>query len=336
MSVLIRCKKCQSYYSTNLKQCKRCGTADKVKSFYVQYSNNGKRKIVFVGYSLSKAKELDSKYRYKLVKDKTQIMTFSEYIDNYYILNFKQGKSWKSRIGMLNRLVEILKDDPIDRITPARTERAVLSLTGGGEGACYFNAYIALIHRVFEYAVEIELLDKNPVKMAKNGEDRTRKRFLNEKERFAFIEACKLSRSPCLLQMVYIALLAGLRLGEIRNLRKEDVRDGCIYIRSEVTKSKRGRAIPMNEELAAVMDKATFNYNRYIEYAFEKAVSRSGLEDVHFHDLRRTFGSMLAQAGVPIFDISKLMGHSNVNITARIYAHLLPENLKSAVGKIKL
>jgi integrase len=45
---------------------------------------------------------------------------------------------------------------------------------------------------------------------------------------------------------------------------------------------------------------------------------------------------MLAQAGVPIFDIAKLMGHSDIRITMKVYAHLLPENLKSAVSKIKL
>jgi integrase len=92
----------------------------------------------------------------------------------------------------------------------------------------------------------------------------------------------------------------------------------------------------MNKELTEVMSKATYDYNKNIHRSFTSAVKRAGLDNVWFHDLRRTFGSMLAQAGVPIFDISKLMGHGNVQITAKIYAHLLPENLQNAVGKIKL
>ncbi|MDR2401038.1 MAG: tyrosine-type recombinase/integrase [Deferribacteraceae bacterium] len=41
--------------------------------------------------------------------------------------------------------------------------------------------------------------------------------------------------------------------------------------------------------------------------SFNAVVKKTGLKDVRFHDLRRTFGSILAQAGVPLFHISKLL-----------------------------
>lgn len=47
---------------------------------------------------------------------------------------------------------------------------------------------------------------------------------------------------------------------------------------------------------------------------------RAGLEDLTFHDLRRTFGTRLLEAGVDIVTISKLFGHSSVLVTQR-YLH---------------
>jgi len=56
-----------------------------------------------------------------------------------------------------------------------------------------------------------------------------------------------------------------------------------------------------------------------------KAGSRkSGLKDVHPHDLRRTFGSWLAQQRMPIHSASALLRHSDIQVTVNVYAHLAP------------
>ncbi len=65
---------------------------------------------------------------------------------------------------------------------------------------------------------------------------------------------------------------------------------------------------------------------------FNAAVRRAGLgDDVTFHTLRHTYASRLAQAGVPLLDISKALNHSSVRMAER-YAHLAPSNLKAAVA----
>lgn len=70
----------------------------------------------------------------------------------------------------------------------------------------------------------------------------------------------------------------------------------------------------------------------YAVRAFNSAVRRAGLEDVTFHTLRHTFASRLAQAGVPLYDISKMLGHTTITMTQR-YAHLSPnQSFRSAVG----
>jgi len=64
--------------------------------------------------------------------------------------------------------------------------------------------------------------------------------------------------------------------------------------------------------------------------AFTKAVKESGLQDFHFRDLRHTFATRLAQAGVDLYKIGKLLGHNDVSTTQR-YAHHCPESLRSGV-----
>ena len=65
---------------------------------------------------------------------------------------------------------------------------------------------------------------------------------------------------------------------------------------------------------------------------FAGAVDSAGLVDVHPHDLRRTFGSWLVQAGVGIDRVSELLRHHDVAITGRVYAHLRPRDLADAAA----
>lgn len=58
-----------------------------------------------------------------------------------------------------------------------------------------------------------------------------------------------------------------------------------------------------------------------------KLLSQAGLsEDIHFHDLRHSAASWLLARGVPITDVSKMLGHADPSITLRIYAHAMPDS----------
>ncbi len=67
-----------------------------------------------------------------------------------------------------------------------------------------------------------------------------------------------------------------------------------------------------------------------------KAALRNAAVDptTRIHDLRHTFASRLVSRGVPIFDVSKLLGHKSITMTMR-YAHLAPEAFESAIEKLE-
>ena len=70
-----------------------------------------------------------------------------------------------------------------------------------------------------------------------------------------------------------------------------------------------------------------------IRTAFKNACNRAGIKNLRFHDLRHTFATRLVLAGVDLASVSKLLGHSTIQMTMR-YAHPTPEALKSAVSKL--
>jgi integrase len=110
----------------------------------------------------------------------------------------------------------------------------------------------------------------------------------------------------------------------------------------EVTKSNRRREVPLNSQADAVLMRrgpqgAGYVFGTSSWYAFrpywEEAVRAVGLVNFHFHDLRHTFASWAVQRGATLPELKDLLGHSSLAMVMR-YAHLSPEHLRSAVGRL--
>ncbi|MBC8470529.1 MAG: tyrosine-type recombinase/integrase [Planctomycetes bacterium] len=73
--------------------------------------------------------------------------------------------------------------------------------------------------------------------------------------------------------------------------------------------------------------------NNFSRYTWTKIRQKLGLEDYTFHDLRKTFGSVLAQSGVSTVVIQKLLEHSSPDLTNKVYTNVDPV-LRHAVDQI--
>jgi integrase len=70
-----------------------------------------------------------------------------------------------------------------------------------------------------------------------------------------------------------------------------------------------------------------------IKHGFKSACREAGINDLTFHDLRHTFGTRLADAGVDIVKIAELMGHQSI-LTTRRYTHATDEGKRSAIAQL--
>ena len=71
------------------------------------------------------------------------------------------------------------------------------------------------------------------------------------------------------------------------------------------------------------------------ERHFHKAVKKAGVPMIRFHDLRTTYASNFVMAGGDIFALSKLLGHTSVEMTAKKYAALHPRFMKDVVETVQ-
>jgi integrase len=158
-----------------------------------------------------------------------------------------------------------------------------------------------------------------------------------------------------LRELVLFAAVTGMRQGEILNLcwEKVDMLRRLVLIegtRNFRTKLGRKRFIPLNDIAIEVLKLRqrnspslyVFSLNGsqikqdWVTHLFKKYVRKAGLNDrLHFHSLRHTFASWLVQKGATLYEVQKLLGHSDSKMT-EVYSHLQPQQLNSAVNMISL
>jgi integrase len=176
--------------------------------------------------------------------------------------------------------------------------------------------------------------------------------FLSDKEQKQLLDACKHSHWSKLYLMVLIALTTGARKGEILNMRWSDVNFTERTIHLEKTKNGKPRKLPITvaviEELTRFREvgeglifPATFtkdkqgSVNRPFDpkKAWIKALERSGVGEIRFHDLRHTCASTLVRNGRTLIEVGRLLGHSSTQMTER-YSHLAVRDTQLMVDSV--
>lgn len=175
--------------------------------------------------------------------------------------------------------------------------------------------------------------------------------------------------SNVIVDVVISAFYTGMRLNELVNLtwKNVDLSARIITVGDEsfTTKGRNQRYIPICDELFEVLVKIKMGNKKetpsfilplikvekingfvfakgngmrwtgdYISKKFKDACKAVGIDKgIHFHSLRHSFASNLAQKGVNLYTIKELLGHSSI-ATTEIYSHLNMDSLKEAINKL--
>ena len=139
------------------------------------------------------------------------------------------------------------------------------------------------------------------------------------------------------------ALGTGLRRGDIESLKISDIDFANNYITTTSRKTRKSMGSrpvpsPVMAELSRYVSGSAFEQGKLFSDNFNqkkwrKICEDAGLVDLRFHDLRKTFGSMLAQNGISTAVTQKLLEHSSPNLTNKVYTNVDPV-LRHAVDQL--
>lgn len=133
---------------------------------------------------------------------------------------------------------------------------------------------------------------------------------------------------------IWIALFTGCRRGEILALRPEDVGTTTLAIRARNTKTLKARTVPIVPPLRPWLEFVPLQVNfEGLKTGFRRAREAAEMPWITFHDLRRSCGTLMIEAGVDLYVVSKVLGHSSVAVTQARYAHMQVEQLREGLEK---
>ncbi|HOX59634.1 MAG TPA: site-specific integrase [Verrucomicrobiota bacterium] len=196
----------------------------------------------------------------------------------------------------------------------------------------------------------------NPAARRKPSEPPGRVRWLTPEDAARLLAVANAnSRAPWLADFIELALMTGMRKGELLGLEwsRVDLRQRLIYFTDQSQqKNRQLGSIPLNERARqALLGRARFRASHCpaspwvfadqagarllsVSRSFNSACRDAGIVDFHIHDLRHTCAAWLVQAGVPLLEVSSLLRHYSIEMTQR-YAHLSPDQARNAVNRLE-
>ena len=263
-----------------------------------------------------------------LSRVKGKLRSYRDYVRN--------GSVWKA-VFKGKTLRQILPGD-IDRYVAQRIDRVSVASV---------NRELAFLKRVLNVAMADGLTDSNPVRAIRMfKENNARVRFLSDEEDARLREVMEEED----WSIVLVAINTGLRQSEQFNLRWENVDFATGILTVPRSKHGESRRVPMNDTVREVLrtlpsrlkseyvfpsttGETPIDARNYVRRTFLPALKKAGVEDLHWHDLRHTFASRLAMAGVDLPTLQALMGHKSISMTLR-YSHLSPKHQLAAVQRL--
>lgn len=240
---------------------------------------------------------------------------------------------------------------PLNAITQHDIEKYVNSIKKNAPRG--YKVYVRTLRAMFNKFKEWDYVTENPFDKIKLPRvQKLREDYLSTVDVKLIADKAE---SDLIKNVIVFAFNTGMRLSEITLLETSSVNlnKKIITVGSErfITKSKKIRYIPMNDTVYNLLlnikptDKqnkryvfgksANMHYTPdFFSKKFKEALRKTEIKnDYCFHSLRHGFASKLAQLGVPIITISKLLGHSNIS-TTMIYSQVNLDDLRQGIEKL--
>jgi len=332
------------------------------KTFYLRYTNSrGRQQQYRIGdagvISLAMARQQAQQLKRQILlgqdpsdKRKAERLTptFAEFIADQYMPHVKAyKKSWETDVSLLkNHLLPRFGKRYMDEITRQDIVKMHSDRKASGAAAGSANRLLIMMRFIYNLAIRWEVAGTkdNPTKnVPLMPENNKKERYLSGDEaRRLYGAVCK-SDNVMLQYIVPMLILTGARKREVLDAKWEDFDFERRLWRIPTTKLGKPRHVPLSDGVMSLL--STMSRNLKSDYVFANpktnkpfvsifaawntARRRVGLTDVRVHDLRHSFASLLINSGRSLYEVQKLLGHTQIKTTQR-YAHLAPETLLDA------
>ena len=240
------------------------------------------------------------------VSQPSKNLPFDELVRCY----LKADHNWSKRTKELNEYV-FRSYQSTKPLPPNPTTRAI---------------FVRTINTCWNWGMKQGLITK-AYKLEGDTKGESRNRVLSDSELKTLLDEIRDNRFNLFVRFAYYT---GARSGEIRSISRENIFSNHIVAYGKSGK----RLIKLNNQAQDILDglDELWDYTKdFVSHKFKKEARRLGIPDIRFHDLRRTFGYNLIRQGRPIYEVSKLLGHSSVTTTERHYAPLLTTEIDDFV-----
>ncbi len=335
------------------------------KNWLIEFKVDGRRYRRSSGTHIKrKAERLEDKWRQETHEGKHQIgttesLTLEEatcrYLETVTYTKSSRENTKKSEAYAMKALLRVFSSDKrLEAIQASEIATWRDQMIASGLSHATVNRYLALLRAVLNRAHSewnaLQFVPRFKLLPLTNN----RCRFLSEEEEERILEV-----SPTHLKSLVIILIdTGARLSEALDVTWSDVdlrSDRRSSITLQRTKNGMPRRIPLTLRSHSLLmgmridsddlHQPVFLYRasknaEAVPYrkpfgSWKTALRRAKVDQTfRMHDLRHTFASRLVSRGVPVFDVSKLLGHKSISMTMR-YAHLAPEAYESAIERLE-
>ena len=274
------------------------------------------------------------------------------YLEEHAAVRIKPRTRLRVRGMFHNHILPALGRLPLEAVEPSHVAELHQMLSDRPVTA---NKCVKVLSHMYRLGAGWGLVPEgfNPCRSVEKYPERSRERFLTDAEftRLGRVldEAFRSGTVPLTaVTAIRLLMLTGCRKSEILTLRWSDVdlRAGELHLADAKTGPRAVQLAPTAVQLLEAMPRRkdspwVFPGNdrdgRYsgggLDYAWRTVRAAAGLEDVRLHDLRHSFASRALALGETLPVIGKLLGHSDIETTAR-YAHLAQDSIHETAERI--
>lgn len=233
-------------------------------------------------------------------------------------------------LGGPTKLVEQITGGDIDKF---KKKMLTQPINKRGKGRVYtpatVNRHLSILKGACNLAIVRGLIKKSPMAGVKLiPENNERDRLCKEEELALF----KVNASEDMWAMILIAYHTAMRQNEIRSLLWSDIEletqgQELIKVRLGNTKTKEARAVPVHEDVVALLKQRQKNQSpqskqvfpgRYdFSRAFAKLCRDLKIDNLKFHDLRHTAITAMRRRGWDLLTIKQISGHKTMKMLER-------------------